>query len=487
MLLVLTLIGLLLTLLLAALDQTIVTTALPRITADLGGFDHYTWVTTAYLVSSTVLVPVAGKLSDQLGRKPLLVASTLAFLATSILCAQAQDFNQLVAARVLQGVAGGAITAAVFATVPTLFSPGSRARIIGLFTGTYGLASIIGPLAGGLITDTFGWRGVFYVNVPIGILALLLVWRTYTPVVAPAQRPRIDYLGFTTLVLGVTPLLLALSLGGHEVAWTSPLLIGLLLASAVFLFIFVRIEMRAEQPVLPLGMLRSRSVGIASLGMVFTAGTLFATALFTPLFVQVVIGSSATSSGGVLAPMMLSFVLASVLVGQFLARVPQYRLVGMAGLGLAATGQLLMAGMGPDTDYTVVARNLVVTGFGIGSALAAFVVASQNAVPVAMMGVATALGAFARASGSTLASAGFGSLLAARLPGTLTPITLSSALHDTFLTSFVMLCVGVLLVLLLNVDEEPSPAKRLVPLPAYGSEDRRARRLDELLGSSTGD
>jgi len=249
----------------------------------------------------------------------------------------------------------------------------------------------------------------------------------------------------------------------------------------------VRIEARAEQPVLPLGMLRSRSVGIASLGMVFTAGALFATALFTPLFVQVVIGSSATSSGGVLAPMMLSFVLASILVGQFLARVPQYRLVGMAGLGLAATGQLLMAGMGPDTDYAVVARNLVLTGFGIGSALAAFVVASQNAVPVAMMGVATALGAFARASGSTLASAGFGSLLAARLPGTLTPVTLSGALHDTFLASFVMLCVGVLLVLLLNVDRQPAPAKRLVPLGAYGSEDRRARRLDELLGSSSGD
>ena len=465
-LLVLTIVGLLLTLLLAALDQTIVTTALPRITADLGGFDHYTWVTTAYLVSSTVLVPIAGKLSDQLGRKPLLVASTLGFLATSVLCAQAQDFNQLVAARVLQGVAGGAITAAVFATVPTLFSPQARARIIGLFTGTYGLASIIGPLVGGLITDSVGWRGVFYVNVPLGAIALLLVWLVYRPATAIAERPRLDldYLGFVTLIAGATPLLLALTLGGHELGWTSPPLLGLLLASGVFLFIFARVEARAHQPVLPLGMLRSRSVGIAALGMVFTAGTLFATALLTPLFVQVVIGASATGSGGVLAPMMLSFVLASVLVGQLLARFGRYRLVGLAGLGLAAVGQLLMAGMGPDTDYAVVARNLVVTGFGIGSALAAFVVASQNAVPVAMMGVATALGTFARASGSTLASAGFGSLLAARLPGTLTPASLSGALHDTFLASVVALCIGVLLVLLL--DDKPATATRLVPLPA---------------------
>jgi MFS family permease len=316
---------------------------------------------------------------------------------------------------------------------------------------------------------------------------VLLVWFMYRPAAAVSARPRIDYLGVSMLILGVTPLLLALSLGGHELAWTSPALLGLLLASGVFLAIFVRAEARAEQPVLPLGMLRSRSVGIASLGMVFTAGTLFATALFTPLFVQVVIGSSATSSGGVLAPMMLAFALASVLAGQLLARFRHYRLVAMFGLGLAAAGQLLMAGMGTDTDYAVVARNLVVIGFGIGSALAAFVVASQNAVPVAMMGVATALGAFARASGSTLASAGFGSLLAARLPATLTPEALSSALHDTFLASVVTLCVGVLLVLLLDVEEAPAAATRLVPLPAYASEDRRARRLDELLGSSSGD
>src|ERR1051326_252979 len=157
--LVFTVVGLLLTLLLAALDQTIDTTALPRITVDLGGFDHYTWVTTAYLVTSTVMVPIAGKLSDQLGRKPLLIVSTAAFLVSSLLCAQAQDFGQLVAARAVQGLSGGAITAAVFAAVPTLFSPQSRARIIGLFIGTYGLASIIGPLIGGIVTDSFGWRG----------------------------------------------------------------------------------------------------------------------------------------------------------------------------------------------------------------------------------------------------------------------------------------------------------------------------------------
>src|ERR687886_33630 len=249
--------GLLLTLLLAALDQTIVGTALPRIVADLGGFDHYTWVTTAYLVTSTVAVPIAGKLSDQLGRKPLLIGSMLAFLVTSLLCAQAQTYNQLVGARAVQGLSGGAITAAVFATVPTLFSPASRARIIGLFSGTYGLASIIGPLLGGIITDTVGWRGVFYVNLPVGLVALALVVRAYRPAALSIARPRLDYLGAATLVGGLVPLLLALSLGGHELAWTDPALLGLLAVSAVLLVVFARIEIRAAEPIVPLRLVGS--------------------------------------------------------------------------------------------------------------------------------------------------------------------------------------------------------------------------------------
>jgi EmrB/QacA subfamily drug resistance transporter len=481
--LTLTVVGLLLTLLLAALDQTIVATALPRITHDLGGFDHYTWVTTAYLVTSTVLVPIAGKLSDQLGRKPLLTVSTVAFLVSSLLCAQAQDFSQLVAARALQGLSGGAITAAVFAAVPTLFSPQARARIIGLFTGTYGLASIIGPLIGGLITDSIGWRGVFYLNLPIGAIALALVVATFRP--QPVQeRPKLDLLGGATLMLGTAPLLLALSLGGHELAWTSPQLLALIVLGLALLAVFVRTELRAAQPVLPLGLLRSRSVGIASLGMIFMSAALFATSLFTPLFVQSVIGSSATGSGSVLAPMMLAFVLASVLAGQLLARVPRYRLVGLAGLALAGSGQLLMAGMGKDTDYPVVARNLVVIGFGLGSALASFVVAAQNAVPLTLMGVATALGTFARATGATLSSAAFGSLLAARMA---VVADLSGALHDTFLASAIAACIGAAVVLLLEVKAAPASAAGLVPLPVHESEDRRTRRLDELLGSPTSD
>jgi EmrB/QacA subfamily drug resistance transporter len=454
-----TLIGLLLTLLLAALDQTIVATALPRITAELGGVTHYAWVTTAYLLTSTVMVPIAGKLSDQLGRKALLVGGSLAFLLTSLLCAQAQDFTALIAARALQGLGGGTITAAVFATVPTLFSPAGRARVVGLFTGTYGLASIIGPLLGGVITDAVGWRGVFYINLPIGIVALAFVIGAYRARLLPSTG-KIDVLGALTLVGGLVPLLLSVSLGGHELAWGSPLLLGLLVLSAVLLAIFVRIESTASEPIIPLRLVGSRSVGVATVGMVFLSGGMFATSLFTPLFVQGVIGSSATRSGSVLAPMMLAFVAGSVLIGQLIARVPRYRTVGMLGLLFGAAGAWLMAGMGPETDYPVVARNLTVVGFGLGSALSAFAIATQNAVPIPQMGVATALGTSGRAMGSTLASAGFGSLLTARLGGDalLSPLVLAAALRDTFEAAALFLLLGALVAVLLK--QAPKSAMR---------------------------
>jgi EmrB/QacA subfamily drug resistance transporter len=459
-----TLAGLLLTLLLAALDQTIVATALPHITIEFGDLGHYAWVTTAYLLTSTLMVPIAAKLSDQLGRKPLLLGGSIAFLITSLLCAQAQDFSQLIAARALQGIGGGTITAAVFATVPTLFSPAGRARIVGLFTGTYGLASIIGPLVGGVVTDTVGWRGVFYLNLPLGLLACALLIVAYRPAALSTARPRIDYLGVLTLIAGLLPLLLALSLGGHELAWTSPALLALLALSGVMLAAFARAELRAAEPILPFSLLRQRGVGIPTLGMLFLSGALFATALFTPLFVQGVMGSSATRSGSIAAPMMVAFVAGSVLIGQFIARVPRYRLIGVLGLLAAAVGEWLMSGMGIDTDYPTVARNLAVVGFGLGSALSAFAIATQNAVPIAQMGVATGLGTSGRAIGSTLASAGFGSLLAARLGDAVpSPQLLAAALHDTFFAAVLLLALGALLVLPLK----EAPLRQFSPSTRY--------------------
>ena len=459
--------GLLLTLLLAALDQTIVATALPHITAEFGEVAHYAWVTTAYLLTSTLMVPIAAKLSDQFGRKPLLIFGSVAFLVTSVLCAQAQDFAQLIGARALQGLGGGTITAAVFATVPTLFSRAARARIVGLFTGTYALASIIGPLVGGIVTDGVGWRGVFYLNLPLGLVAVVLLMTAYRPgaLSSTTSMRRLDYKGAATLVAGFAPLLMALSLGGHELAWTSPLLIGLFVFSVAMLLAFVRIERTASEPILPLTLVRSRGVGIPTLGMLILSASLFSTSLFTPLFVQGVIGSSATRSGSVVAPMTLAFVAASVLIGQLIARVPRYRVVGVLGLIAAASGEWLMSGMGVDTDYPTVARNLVIVGFGLGTALSAFAIASQNAVDVAQMGVATGLGAFGRAIGATLGSAVFGSLLVARLGADpVTPQVLAEALHETFFAAVLVLLIGAVLMLPLRVAANVrKPVAQLIP------------------------
>ncbi len=443
--------GLLLTLLLAALDSTIVATAMPRIVGELGGFDRYTWIVTAYLLTSTVAVPIVGKLADQYGRRPFLLGGTLFFLATSLLCSLAGSLNQLVAFRALQGVGGGVITAAVFAAVPTLFSPAARARIVGLFTGTYGLASIVGPLLGGVITDSVGWRGIFALNVPIGLVGMVILVVRYPRPGSNPVRPVIDYLGAVCLVAGITPLFLTLSLGGHGLAWDSPVLLALAVVSAAVLATFVWVERRAAQPIVPLGLLGSRGVGIPSLGMACMAAGLFATSLFTPLFLQGVAGQSATRSGSVLAPMMLAWVLASVVVGQLIARVGRVRRTAVAGMAVAACGLWLMAGMGPQTEYPVIARNLIIIGLGLGAALSSFAVAAQNAVPTNQTGVATALGTLARSMGGTVASAGLGSLLAAQLGTTpVEPAVLAEALRATFLAAVTIVTLGMLATLWLR-------------------------------------
>ena len=469
---VLTLAGLLLTLLLAALDATIVGTALPRIITELGGVDRYTWIVTAYLLTSTTLVPISGKLADQFGRKPLLVLGTTLFLAASILCAAAQTLPQLIAARAFQGLGGGMITAAAFAAVPTLFAPASRARIVGLFTGTYGAASIIGPLLGGVLTDVAGWRAVFLINIPLGAIALGLVWRTFPSPGRDGGRPAVDIAGAILLVGALTPLLLALSVGGNDIPWLSAPMLALLVAGLILLALFVRVETAAREPIVPLDLLLGRAVGIPTLGMATLATGLFATSLFTPLFVQGVLGASATGGGSLLAPLMIGFVLASVLIGQLIARVGRLRWFSVAGLLVAALGVGSMASLGTDTESAALAAHLVCIGLGLGCALAAFAVAAQNAVEISRTGVATALGTFARATGSTVGSAAYGGLLAARTGNTpltaMAPGQLADALHETFLVAAGVLALGALAALLLQEMRAPNATSTRLPVRSGG-------------------
>jgi EmrB/QacA subfamily drug resistance transporter len=409
--LVLTVIGLMLTLLLAALDQTIVGTAMPRIIADLHGFEQYAWVTTAYLLTSTAVVPISGKLSDMYGRKLFLCGSTVGFVLTSALCGLSQDMNQLIVFRGLQGVAAGVLTSTVFTVISQIFPPAERARYQGLFSGIFGLASIVGPLIGGYLTDNLSWRWVFYVNLPIGLIALTVLLLSFPNIKPVARERHIDFLGAGMLVLGVVPLLLALSWGGNSYPWNSPIIIGLFAFSAAMLVLFGLIESRAIEPIIPLNLFRNRIITVSIIAMMLMAAGMFGTILFIPLYIQGVIGTNATQSGTVLMPMMITMIGSSIISGQIIGRTGRYKLPGLLGMAVMAFGLYQLSQMGGDADYLTVVRNMIIVGLGMGPTMPVFTLAAQNAVKINQLGVVTSLTQFARSMGSTIGVALFGSIL----------------------------------------------------------------------------
>jgi EmrB/QacA subfamily drug resistance transporter len=411
---VLTVGGLMLGLLLAALDQTIVGTAMPRIVAELQGFQHYAWVTTAYLLTSTAVVPISGKLSDMYGRKFFLIGSSVMFVLTSALCGLSQDMTQLIVFRGLQGVAGGVLTSTVFTVISQIFPPAERGRIQGVFSGIFGLASIVGPLLGGYLTDNLSWRWVFYVNLPVGLIALTVLWFSFPNIRPVVRERRIDYLGAVTLVAGVVPLLLALSWGGNDYPWSSPEILGMFALAAVMLVTFVWIESRAAEPIIPLSLFRNRIVSVSVLALMLMAIGMFGTILFIPLFIQGVIGTTATQSGTVMMPMMIVMISSSIIGGQIISRTGRYKIIGLYGMTVMTIGMFLLSGMGPDTDYLTVVRNMMIVGLGMGPTMPVFTLAAQNAVKMSQLGVVTSLTQFARSIGSTLGVAIFGTILTNR-------------------------------------------------------------------------
>lgn len=412
--LVLTVVGLILSLLLAALDQTIVGTAMPRIVSELNGFEHYAWVTTAYLLTSTAVVPIVGKLGDLYGRKLFLLGGAAFFVLTSMLCGLAQDMTQLIAFRGLQGLGGGVLMATVFTVISQIFPPAQRGRIQGIFGAVFGLASIVGPLLGGFLTDNLNWRWVFYVNLPVGIVALTVLWFSFPNVRGLKGDRRIDFAGAGSLVAGVVPLLLALSWGGTQYPWGSVQILALAAVAVVMLVVFGLVEARAAEPIIPLSLFRNSIVSVAILAMMLMAIGMFGTILFIPLFIQGVIGSSATRSGTMLTPMMVAMIGSSMAAGQVISRTGRYKLVGLFGLSVMTAGLFLLSGMGADTDYATVIRNMIIVGLGIGPTMPVFTLAAQNAVDMGQLGVVTSLTQFARSIGSTLGVAVFGSLLTNR-------------------------------------------------------------------------
>jgi EmrB/QacA subfamily drug resistance transporter len=407
--------GLMVTLFLAALDQTIVATALPKIVSDVGGFTQYSWVFTAYMLTSTVTVPLYGKLGDVWGRKNLFLFAIVIFLVGSALCGAATDMTQLVLFRAIQGIGAGGLIPLSLAVVGNIVPPRDRGRWQGLIGAVFAASSILGPAVGGFIVDNASWRWVFLVNIPIGGLALVVISITM-PRRTPQTQHSIDWLGAALLAAGVGSLLMGLVWGGQEYPWTSGHVVGALGISALFLVAFALVERRAEEPILPFDILRNPIVA-GSVACVALAGVaMFGTISYVPLFVQGVIGASATSSGIVLMPLMLGAVGTSLITGQLISRTGRYRWNVVLGPLVLATGMFLLWRMDVHTTRGEAARNMVVAGIGMGSMMQVFIISVQNAVSRVHIGSATALTQFSRQMGATIGVTVMGAIVNQGLP-----------------------------------------------------------------------
>jgi EmrB/QacA subfamily drug resistance transporter len=406
--------GVLLGLFLAALDQTIVATALPAIVAEFQGIDLLSWVSTGYLLASTTMVPIYGKLSDLYGRRTILLFGIVVFLVGSSLCGIAGSMIQLIIYRVIQGVGAAALTSTAFAIPADLFAPAERARYQGLFGAVFGLSSVIGPYLGGLLTDTINWRWVFYVNLPLGIIALAFILLKM-PKLASGLRAPIDWLGTIMLILAVVPLLLGLTLDKTLYPWTSPLILGMFAGSAVATALFLFVETRAASPVLPLNLFRNRSFSLINLISVLNGAAFFAAILFLSIFMVNVVGVSATAAGTTLIPLTFGVVFGNIMSSILVQRIGRYKPLILGGFIIMIGGFILLSRMGVETTATGVTLRMIVVGIGMGPGLPLLNLALQNAVPFEEVGAATASRQFFQQIGQTLGAAIFGVILSTTL------------------------------------------------------------------------
>jgi len=403
--------GILLSIIVAALDQTIVGTALPRIVAELNGFSLYTWVVSSYLLTATIVIPIAGKLSDQFGRKPIIVFGLLVFVAGSMLSGASQTMLELVLFRGFQGIGAGALQAGAFASIGDLFPPVERGRWQGVIAAAFGIASILGPSLGGWITDNPGWRWVFYVNVPVGALAFIALMYGFPSVRRRSGRQRIDWLGVSAIVAATTPLLIALTWAGVTYPWLSAQVLGLIAFSLVMYVAFALVERNNPRALLPLDLFRSQIFTSASIASFFIGPILLGLGIYLPLFVQGVLKQSATNAGAVITPLTVGSVVTNIAGGQIISRTGRYRVVALVGLVITLLGVYLLWGMGANTDTVTLIRNMLITGAGLGFVLPTFTIAVQNALPYSRLGVVTASVQFTRSIGSTIGISALGSVL----------------------------------------------------------------------------
>ena len=435
------LLGTMLGLMVAASNQTVLSTALPRIVTDLGGLSFLSWVFTGYMLTSTIIVPIAGKLSDLYGRKPFFLTGVALFMIASAAGGAAQSMEQLILVRAVQGLGGGMLISSSSAIIGDMFAPEQRGRYQGYYISMFGVASILGPTMGGFITDYLSWRGIFYMNLPFGFAALFLVGTRFPRIASRDVRLPIDWTGVGLLAATLVCLLLALAWAGDVYAWGSPEITGLLSAAGVLLLALLYVESKAPDPVLPLHLFRNRVFAVCS-GLTFLSGvTLVGVLTFMPLFLQGVLGASATSSGLVISPMMIAVVVASNAGGRIATGSQRLRWPIVIGSALIVAGMYVLARFTATTTWPEAIVGMVLVGIGIGLSVTIVTVAVQNSSPPRHLGVATSSTQFFRSIGSTLSVAVFGTLIVTgiqtnldrNLPASVTdaaPAALVQRLHD---------------------------------------------------------
>jgi EmrB/QacA subfamily drug resistance transporter len=472
---------------LAALEATAVATAMPTAVADLGGMSRYSWAFSIYLLTSTTTVPLFGKLADLYGRRRIYVAGMAVFLLGSALCGAARSFDQLIAFRAIQGIGAGAVMPVAVTLIGDIFTLEERARMQGLFSGVWGLASLTGPALGGFVTDAFSWRYVFFFAIPFGLLSAVML-TVFLHERETRREHKLDLIGTALLTTSIALLLIAILEGSETWGWSNPLTVGCALVSILTFLAFLRQERAAAEPTLPLDLFRNRLISVSSAGSLVVGAMLFTLTAFVPMFAQGVLGGTASDAGAPLVAMSVGWPLASTLAGRFMIRIG-YRPLVVGGAALTVIGVGMLMFMSPATSMTFLIVAMVVLGLGNGFVSTPYLVAVQNAVPWHRRGIATSIGQFFRTIGGSIAVAGFGAVLNARLTSrigdginanaaldphlrtTLSPqqidnltIGLASGLHAVFLACTALSLVGLGIALLFPRGSATDHAHRELPL-----------------------
>jgi EmrB/QacA subfamily drug resistance transporter len=406
--------GLMTGLLLSALDTTIVATALPTIAGELGNLEHIAWVATAYLLTSTASTPLFGKLSDLYGRRRLFQISIVIFLVGSMLAGGAQTFIQLVVARGIQGVGAGGLMSMAFVIIGDILPPRERGRYVGLLTSVFAFAAVAGPLVGGFFVDNLTWRWLFYINVPIGIVALFVTTHALRVPFNRRDR-RIDWLGALLLIAGVTAIVLLTTWGGKQYEWASFPILGLGAVAIILTILFCFWETRASEPILPMRLFRNPIFAVSMVLLFCVGSALYTSDSFLPLFLQAVTGSSATKSGLLLMPLMIGVTVSSITTGRLTTRTGRYKIWPVVGLGLASIGVAMLSQLHADTPWLYVSVAQLIVGMGIGMTIPTMTLAVQNSVDWTDLGVASSAVTFIRSLGGALGLAAYGAVFSNRI------------------------------------------------------------------------